>query len=174
MSRRQKQRRNSLRIKRRVERQALRRRRRINNTVSPTITPRTGPGQGHVSTIRHKRARARLRQKTRNPVKVREISTPGSTWQYVVYFFTEASRPASSLAPLHRTVMEFIRTSLSGQFKMVLKNPKWYNRSIKVLNYVKLMDEGDLFSLMLCHREAVRKVFRITNEEAGKASCSLE
>lgn len=63
-------------------------------------------------------------------------------------------------------VLDFIKTALSGQYKVVKIQP-WQNRKdFKIINYVKLAEESDLFSLMLCHREVVRKVFEIKAEEA--------
>jgi hypothetical protein len=145
------------------------RNRRRGNIISPTITPRRGPGTGHVSMQRSKRAIARRRKKYSEKVTTRKLVVPDSPWRFIAYFFTEdANHPRASLGPQHEAIREFIRNSFSGKYKLVQITSNMYRKTVKLVNYVKMEDEGDLFSLMLCHREVVRKLFEIDNTEARK------
>jgi hypothetical protein len=150
---------------RRLRRRPRRRQLNVRAGISPTTTIRTGPGTGITSVARLNRTTKKLREKALTKVKIRSVVDHQSPWAYVVYF--HVAKPDISRQHNinnHKILEEFIHTSFSSQFKLVKILPLWYRKPNKVLNYVKLSDESDLFTLMLCHPANVRKIFKIINE----------
>lgn len=129
----------------------LRRRRSRSSGVSPIVEIRTGPGTGVASRKRQ------LRRRTQKHVAVRKVDTT-SSWRYKVFFHCLDGH-GQELSQHHQSIHDWMRTSLSGSWKVVKITPRWSHRKHKLINYVYLSDESDLFALMLCHREQVRKIF---------------
>jgi hypothetical protein len=99
-------------------------------------------------------------------VSVRQIMAVDSPWLYVVYFHTRLTNVSKQQLMQSNIVLEeFIRTGFSSTFKLVKTTHPWFRKSQKVLNYVKLSDDSDLFTLMLCHASEVRKIFKVVNEQ---------
>lgn len=134
------------------------------NGVSPTVQVKTGPGTGVASAKRFARASKRRLKRRTQLVAIRKIERPGSPWRYEIYF--KCDRLTDDLYAQHLAAIDFIRSSCSGAYKIVRVKDEFRKR--RPVNYVKLVEESDLFMFMLCHSDVVRKVFEIENNEAPR------
>jgi hypothetical protein len=126
--------------------------------ISPTVPLKTGPGV--VSTaryLRHRKLKLRRRKKT---VRVRTVTRPGNGWTYTVHFKTPARSGSDQGKASHGVLIDFIKQSMSGQYKLTKFKETTYYSSFWVANVLKLQDEADLLCLMLCHSDMVFKVLK--------------
>jgi hypothetical protein len=95
-------------------------------------------------------------------LKIRDIvNAKNEPYEYVVYLFTRTPNWRETKVA-HDAVIEFCRSCLNG-FKIHKTTLQSYPETTGV-NYIKLESESDLMMFMLCHREHVRKIFRMVNE----------
>lgn len=105
--------------------------------------------------------RKRLLSKKDNKVEVRTLSRQSSEPYRFIVYFTKIERPWSQSDDEGNEIIAFVR-GFANPYKIVtVKNKFTYGPERRLLDYVKLADESDLFSLMLCHRERVLKIFEI-------------
>jgi hypothetical protein len=141
--------------KRRVMSYVRRRRRR---TSSFYVGPRGVARKGSSTSRKNSRAKKAGTQ----ALKIRDVAnTNNEPYEYVVYLFTRLPNWRDTKTA-HDTIMEFCRSCLNG-FKIHKTMLVSYPETVGI-NYIKMESESDLMMFMLCHREHVRKIFRLVNE----------
>lgn len=141
-----------------------RRSRRFSSTIMVGNKLRVRRG---VSTVRkykrHKNA------STQN-LNIREVQrVEGEPYEYAVYLFTTKGNP-QKLHQEHQEVVEFVRSCLAGQYKIYKQKIDCYPTPLAGVKCIKLECEADLMMFMLCHREAIRKIFKMVDEPATGSS----
>jgi hypothetical protein len=141
--------------KRRVIAYVRRRRRR---TSAFYVGPRGVARKGSSTTRKNGRAKKAATQ----ALNIRDIPNKNNEpYEYVVYLFTRTVNWRETKVA-HDAVIEFCRSCLNG-FKIYKTMLQSYPETPGI-NCIKLESESDLMMFMLCHREHVRKIFRLVNE----------
>jgi hypothetical protein len=105
---------------------------------------------------------SRSKKASRPVFKIREIAkVANEPYEYVVYLFTQDDN-LSTLIRSHAQVVEFVKNSIAGQYKIC--KHKIAEPTVMGVNCIKLELESDLMMLMLCHRDSIRKIFKIVDE----------
>lgn len=138
-------------------RSASRRRRR---TSTVYIGPRGHARKG--KSISRKQSRAK--KAGAQSLKIRDVvNASNEPYEYVVYLFTRSVKYRETKIA-HDTIAEFCRSCLTG-FKICKTILNVYPE-VHGINFIKIKSESDLMMFMLCHREHVRKIFKLVNETA--------
>jgi hypothetical protein len=112
-----------------------------------------------------KKSGKRRRIATLQNLNIREVQKPeGEIHEYRVYIKTEASW--ATLTKIDEELTQWVKSCLSGQFKMYRTRCRQWS----CLTSIKLESESDLMMFMLCHREHVRKIFRMVDEPTKGSS----
>jgi hypothetical protein len=110
-----------------------------------------------------KRKHSRSKKAADATFKVREVpNTKKEPYEYVVYLFTKQQTRGQKLENDHKAVVEFVKSCIAD-YKIYKGKLDAYPEAVGV-NCIKLATESDLMMLMLCHREHVRKIFKLVNE----------
>jgi len=110
------------------------------------------------------RKNSRSKKAADQTLKIRDIPKNGNEpYEYVVYLFTKLdSKNRKHIEEGHKAVVDFVKSCIS-EYKIYKTKINTYPESIGI-NCIKLASESDLMMLMLCHREHVRKIFRLVDE----------
>ena len=113
--------------------------------------------------IARKRTRKRLWKKAEASVSIKEVSRenldPSGVYQFILYTKDKHYGEYDNVR-LSRELKEFLRTTMSGKFKIHYGSNSW--TKARWITSVKLEDETDLFTLMLCHSDQFRKILKLT------------
>jgi hypothetical protein len=116
--------------------------------------------------IARKRTRKRLFKRSGASVSIKEVprdhlDTTG-VYQYILY--TNDKRYGEYDNVRHsRELKEFLKTSMSGRYRIHYASNQW--TTARWITSIKLVDDTDLFTLMLCHNEMFRKILKLTDEK---------
>jgi hypothetical protein len=120
-----------------------------------------------VSTVRKYK---RCKDASTQNLNIREIKkAEGEQFEYTVYLFTHKGNP-QKLNKEHAEIGEFVRSCLAGRYKIYKYKLDCYPAKLTGIKYIKLESEADLMMFMLCHREAIRKIFKMVDEPATGSS----
>lgn len=116
--------------------------------------------------IARKRTRRRLWKKATTSVAVKEVSREhldnSGIYSHILYtkdkHYGEYDNVRQS-----RELKEFLKSTMSGKYKISWGSNRWTKS--KWITSVKIEDETDLFTLMLCHSDLFRKILKLTNEK---------
>lgn len=94
-------------------------------------------------------------------LNIRDVQkTEGEEHEYRVYLSIENNW--SRLDKLDQELTSWIKSCISGRYKIYrIRQGKF-----SAISSIKLESESDLMMFMLCHREHVRKIFRMVDEPA--------
>lgn len=130
----------------------------------PTARARRRRSGGHpLSTLRKwnsKRSGRRARNAEVIKLKPREVSAkPDEIFEYHL-FFTDFFANKAQGDKVNTEVTQWLRTCLASPFKVYRERLSKFT----FITSVKLESESDLMMFMLCHREYVRKIFKLVKE----------
>lgn len=116
--------------------------------------------------IARKRTRKRLVKKATSAVKVKEVPRanldPSGVYSFILYTKDKHYGEYDNVR-FSRELKEFLKTTISGKYKVHYGTNNWTN--CRWITSVKLEDETDLFTLMLCHSDMFRKILKLTDEK---------
>jgi hypothetical protein len=108
------------------------------------------------------RKKSRAHKASMQTLKIREVQkSANETYEYVAYLFTRSDNYRDTKKH-HDAVAEFCKCSLTGY--KIYKTTLATHPVITGINCIKLASESDLMMLMLCHREHIRKIFKLVDE----------
>ncbi len=116
--------------------------------------------------IARTRTRKRLWKKATAAVKVKEVSRenldPSGTYNFILYTKDKHYGEYDNVR-MSRELKEFLKSTISGKYKIHYGTNNWTNN--RWITSVKLEDETDLFTMMLCHSDLFRKILKLTDEK---------
>jgi len=131
------------------------------------------PQHGTLHKARRKRTVKRLKKAVHNGPKTRVIEVDEKPeYEFQVYFHQRNPArlflgPRRGRANHLNALVPFIKETLMGGFKLYMKTPMYKGYDKRSITSVKLKEESDVFTLMMCHREMVRKIFQYKQKEAA-------
>lgn len=107
----------------------------------------------------------RSRLASRQNLNVREVQKKeGEIFEYEVFISQE--RTWSVLDKLNIELTNWLKSCLSSQYKIY----RIRSKKLAAIKSIKLESESDLMMFMLCHREHVRKIFKMVDEPVKGSS----
>lgn len=116
--------------------------------------------------IARKRTRRRQWKKATTSVSIKEVSRefldPSGEYSFILYLKDKHYGEYDNVRQ-SRELKDFLKSTLSGKYKIGWASNRWSKS--KWITSVKIEDETDLFTLMLCHSELFRKILKLTDEK---------
>lgn len=116
--------------------------------------------------ISRKRTKIRLWKKAKTDVKIKEIPRDqidsSGVYSYVLYMKDKHYCERDNIR-FSNELKEFLKSALSGKYKIHYANNNWTKS--KWITSVKIEDETDLFTIMLCHSDMFRKIRKLKDEK---------
>jgi hypothetical protein len=108
------------------------------------------------------RKKSRSLKAASQTLKIREVKkSANETYEYVAYLFTKPN-DVRDTKKHHDLIADFCKCSLNDY--KIYKTSLSKHPDMIGINCIKLASESDLMMLMLCHREHIRKIFRLVDE----------
>jgi hypothetical protein len=116
--------------------------------------------------LARKRTSKRLWKRSTEPVKIKEV--PGSKldssgkFQFILYLNEQGTNRRENVLQT-KELKEFLKSAISNKFKLQYESNRWTKE--RWITSIKLEDETDLFTIMLCHNDKFRKIFKLIHEK---------
>ena len=114
--------------------------------------------------IARKRTRRRLYKKATASVVVKEVPREhldkSGVFTHILYLKDKHYGEYDNVRK-SRELKEFLKSTLAGKYKISWGSNRWTRE--RWITSVKIEDETDLFTLMLCHSELFRKILKLTD-----------
>lgn len=116
--------------------------------------------------IARKRTRRRLWKKATASVSIKEVSREhldaSGVYQFILYTKDKHYGEYDNIRQ-SRELKEFLKTTMSCKYKIHYGSNGW--TKARWITSIKLEDETDLFTIMLCHNDLFRKILKLTDEK---------
>ena len=117
--------------------------------------------------IQRKRRDNRLFKRAKEAVQVKEVlrSSLNETNEYNFILYTKDKyNTFRENMQFTEELSSFIRRTITGKFKLIYTRDQW-RKHVRWLTGIKLEDETDVFTVMLCHGDKFRKIQKLVDEK---------